>query len=182
MGWRYINSDRMKVHHRKQENGTSLKTGFSYITLRYITDVKWGVHGPCLVALEPGISHPHSVNLTSRPLSQLVFIYCHKFSIQAVLIGCVKCIHVAFYLVMYTSYMSIHGETIGWYIRTLVTFKLLFYSFVNTYYMTSEINILFLVWSARKGSLTSPFLRVSTFPLAHLHPTSHQWCTLVWCS
>ena len=33
----------MKVHHRKQENGTSLKTGFSYITLRYITDVKWGV-------------------------------------------------------------------------------------------------------------------------------------------
>ena len=170
------------VHHRKQENDTSLNTGFSYIALRYITDVKWGVHGPCLVALEPGISHPHSVNLTSRPLSQLVFIYCHKFSIQAVLIGCVKCIHVAFYLVMYTSSMSIHGETIGWYIRTLVTFKLLFYSFVNTYYMTSEINILFLVWSARKGSLTSPFLRVSTFPLAHLHPTSHQWCTLVWCS
>ena len=182
MGWRYINSDRMKVHHRKQENGTSLKTGFSYITLRYITDVKWGVHGPCLVALNPGISHTHSVNLTSRPLSQLVFIYCHKFSIQAILIGCVLCIHVAFYLVMYTSYMSIHGETIGWYIRTLVTFKLLFYSFVNTYYMTSEINILFLVWSARKGSLTSPFLRVSTFPLAHIPPTSRQWCTLMWCS
>jgi len=45
MGERYINSDRMKVHHRKQENGTSLKTGFSYITLRYITDVKWGVNG-----------------------------------------------------------------------------------------------------------------------------------------
>ena len=66
-----------------------------------------------LLHLNPGISHPHSVNLTSRPLSQLVFIYCHKFSIQAVLIGCVKCIHVAFYLVMYTSYMSIHGETIG---------------------------------------------------------------------
>ena len=42
----------MKVHHRKQENGTSLKTGFSYITLRYITDVKWGVlvYGPCVVA------------------------------------------------------------------------------------------------------------------------------------
>ena len=82
----------MKVHHRKQENDTSLNTGFSYIALRYITDVKWGVHGPCLVALEPGISHPHSVNLTSRPLSQLVFIYFHKFSIQAVLIDCVKCI------------------------------------------------------------------------------------------
>ena len=61
MGWRYINSDRMMVHHRKQENDTSLNTGFSYIALRYITDVKWGVHGPCLVALEPGISH-----LTSR--------------------------------------------------------------------------------------------------------------------
>ena len=101
----------MMVHHRKQENDTSLNTGFSYIALRYITDVKWGVHGPCLVALEPGISNPHSVNLTSRPLSQLVF----PFSIQAVqaVIGCVKCIHVAFYLVMYTSYMSIHGETIG---------------------------------------------------------------------
>ena len=27
----------MKVHHRKQENGASRKTGFSYITLRYIT-------------------------------------------------------------------------------------------------------------------------------------------------
>ena len=103
----------MMVHHRKQENDTSLKTGFSYITLRYITDVKWGVHGPGLVALELGISNPHSVNLTSRPLSQLAYIYCHKFSLQAVLIGCVKCIHVAFYLVMYTSYMSIHGETIG---------------------------------------------------------------------
>ena len=35
----------MNLHHRKQENGTSLKTGFSYITLRYITDVKWGVNG-----------------------------------------------------------------------------------------------------------------------------------------
>ena len=63
----------MKVHHRKQENDTSLNTGFSYIALRYITDVKWGVHGPCLVALKPGISHPHSMNLTSRPLSQLAY-------------------------------------------------------------------------------------------------------------
>ena len=42
MGLRYINSDRMKVHLRKQENDTSLNTGFSYIALRYITDVKWG--------------------------------------------------------------------------------------------------------------------------------------------
>ena len=51
MGGRYINSDRMMVHHRKQENHTSLNTGFSYIALRYIiTDVKWGVYGPCVVA------------------------------------------------------------------------------------------------------------------------------------
>ena len=50
MGGRYINSDRMKVHHRKQENDTSLNTGFSYIALRYITDVKWGVYGLCVVA------------------------------------------------------------------------------------------------------------------------------------
>ena len=42
MGGRYINSDRMKVHLRKQENDTSLNTGFSYIALRYIADVKWG--------------------------------------------------------------------------------------------------------------------------------------------
>ena len=50
MGGRYINSDSMKVNHRKQENDTSLKTRLSYIALRYITDVKWGVYGPCVVA------------------------------------------------------------------------------------------------------------------------------------
>ena len=179
MGWRYINSDRMMVHHRKQENDTSLNTGFSYIALRYITDVKWGVHGPCLVALEPGISHPHSVNLTSRPLSQLPQIF-HTSSTDRL-----REMHTCGFFSCHVHFLHVktrYGKTIGWYIRALVTFKLLFYSFVNTYYMTSEINILFLVWSARKGSLTSPFLRVSTFPLAHLHPTSHQWCTLVWCS
>ena len=118
----------MMVHHRKQENDTSLNTGFSYIALRYITDVKWGVHGPCLVALEPGISHPHSVNLTSRPLSQLVFIYCHKFSIQAVLIGCVKCIHAAFYFVMYICTHVNPGRDYRT-IRTHVTVKVLFIVF-----------------------------------------------------
>ena len=51
----YIIEYGMKVHQLrqdegKQENDTSLKTGFSYITLRYITDVKWGVYGPCVVA------------------------------------------------------------------------------------------------------------------------------------
>ena len=148
-------------------------------TLHWGTSLSWSGVYMDLVLLHLNLgSHTHTAWIL--PLDH--WANCHKFSIQAVPIGCMKCIHVAFYLVMYTSYMSIHGETIGWYIRTLVTFKLLFYSFVNTYYMTSEINILFLVWSARKGSLTSPFLRVSTFPLAHLHPTSHQWCTLVWCS
>ena len=56
MGGRYINSDSMKVNHRKQENDTSLNTGFSYIALRYITDVKWGVHGPCVVASRYDVS------------------------------------------------------------------------------------------------------------------------------
>ena len=167
MGWRYINSDRMMVHHRKQENDTSLNTGFSYIALRYITDVKWGVHGPCLVALEPGISHPHSVNLTSRPLSQLPQIF-HTSSTDRL-----REMHTC-------GFLSCHVQVNPW--RDLLHLNFFFYSFVNTYYMSSEINILFLMWSARKGSLTSPFLRVSTFPLAHLHPTSHQWCTLVWCS
>ena len=57
MGGRYINSDRMKVHLRKQENDTSLNTGFSYIALRYITDVKWGVYGPCVVAPRYDVSY-----------------------------------------------------------------------------------------------------------------------------
>ena len=56
MGGRYINSDRRKVHHRKQENDTSLKTGFSYIALRYITEVKWGAYGPCVVAPRYNVS------------------------------------------------------------------------------------------------------------------------------
>ena len=63
----------MMVHHRKQENDTSLNTGFSYIALRYITDVKWGVHGPCLVALEPKISQAAHTGRPDRRLAGRAF-------------------------------------------------------------------------------------------------------------
>ena len=47
----YIIEYGMKVHQLRLDEGTSqkitsMRTGFRYITLRYITDVKGGVNGP----------------------------------------------------------------------------------------------------------------------------------------
>ena len=135
MGWRYINSDRMKVHHRKQENGTSLKTGFSYITLRYITSRFLGFLD--VVVTWPSIA---TLSLVQMALAD--------------------------------SRLT-RGRTVDCDYDPLVGSQS--YEFVCTHPQRFR-------WRRWWGWDTKIHHTLVQQHKAHIHPTSHQWCTLVWCS